>query len=354
MAQNRTADHEQPREADRPHEAPQRHDDLGARLERLPIGHPSSPYRDDGCRKPPPPDLSEYELPLPDEQEENTEPGLDARAGPLTDAEYAEHVRNVRDCLIQARADGLATDELYTDPGTHGEIWSRERQECHDAIVDELYDRAADVPNENQAIIAGGLPGAGKSTILQEYAGIDTSQFLRIDPDNIKLELAQRGLIPRVEGLSPMEASDLVHEESSFVAKALAQRAQADGKNVIWDITMSSRSSTEERIDVLRAAGYTRIEGLFVDIPIETSEVRAAARHRSDQENYRAGKGEGGRLVPPEVTHAKADPEWGSVNRRVFEEVKDRFDVWSIYDNSIDGSPPTLIDSGNVRRPHDR
>jgi hypothetical protein len=41
--------------------------DLPARLERLPLNHPSSPYRDDGSHKPPPPDLTKYELPLPDD-----------------------------------------------------------------------------------------------------------------------------------------------------------------------------------------------------------------------------------------------------------------------------------------------
>jgi len=67
-----------------------------------------------------------------------------------------------------------------------------------------------------------------------------------------------------------MEASDLAHEESSHIAKILAQRAQASGKNLIWDITMSERSSAEYRIEKLRAAGYTRIEGVFVDIPLDT------------------------------------------------------------------------------------
>jgi hypothetical protein len=38
---------------------------LQERMERLPPGHPSSPYNDDGSRKPPPPDLSAYELPIP-------------------------------------------------------------------------------------------------------------------------------------------------------------------------------------------------------------------------------------------------------------------------------------------------
>ena len=91
--------------------------------------------------------------------------------------------------------------------------------------------------------------------------------------------MARRDMIPPVDGLSPMEASDLVHEESSYVARQLALRAEGDGKNIIWDITMSSWASTERRIDELHSAGYTRIEGIFVDIPVETSVARADGRH---------------------------------------------------------------------------
>jgi hypothetical protein len=47
-------------------------------LERLPANHPSSPFRDDGTRKRPPPDLSEYELPLPDEPDSPADPDLPA------------------------------------------------------------------------------------------------------------------------------------------------------------------------------------------------------------------------------------------------------------------------------------
>ncbi len=58
---------DQARPADNPHDSQVRPDDLQTRLDRLPLNHPSSPYRDDGSRKPPPPDLTKYELPLPDE-----------------------------------------------------------------------------------------------------------------------------------------------------------------------------------------------------------------------------------------------------------------------------------------------
>ena len=65
--QGRIPDQARPHVADNPHDSQVRPDDLQARLERLPLNHPSSPYRDDGSRKPPPPDLTKYELPLPDE-----------------------------------------------------------------------------------------------------------------------------------------------------------------------------------------------------------------------------------------------------------------------------------------------
>ena len=55
-----------------------RPEDLQARLECLPTNHPSSPFRDDGTRKPPPPDLAKYELPLPDESDSPADPDLSA------------------------------------------------------------------------------------------------------------------------------------------------------------------------------------------------------------------------------------------------------------------------------------
>jgi Zeta toxin len=141
-----------------------------------------------------------------------------------------------------------------------------------------------------------------------------------------------------------MEASDLVHEESSYIAKRIARRAVAEGRNVIWDITMSTQDSTEERIDNLHAAGYS-VTGIFVDIPVETSVRRAEFRHRSGHEDFRAGVGQGGRYVPPEVIRAQADEDWGSQNRKTFEAVRHRFDQWSRYDNSVDFLPAVLAET---------
>lgn len=318
-------------------------DELRERLQRLPPGHPSSPVEADGTPKQPEPGLR-----CRDTSDAHTPREPDRR--PLTDAEHAEHVSEVRALLDKARADGLTTDRQHTiDPAR--EVWSDERDAMHDSIIDDLYARAGDVPCERRAIIAGGLPGAGKSTVLERHAGIDRSQYLTINPDDVKEQMARKDMIPPVIGLSPMEASDLVHEESSYVARQLALRAQADGKNVIWDITMSSRTSTERRIDELRTSGYVQIEGIFIDIPVEISVSRADGRHREGQDECRAGDGLGGRFIPAEMIRAQADSEWGSRNRKTFEEVKAHLDRWYLFDNS--GSAPVLVQTDHGKEDHD-
>jgi predicted kinase len=314
-------------------------DELRQRLQRLPPGHPSSPVEADGTPRPPEAGLRCRE---PSDVGEIREPDRQ----PLTDAEHAEHVSEVRARLDKARADGLATDQQHTtDPDN--EQWIYDRVLMQDGIITDLYTAASDVQCDRRAILAGGLPGAGKTTVLDQHASIDRSRFLTINPDDIKEEMAKRGMIPEVAGLTPMEASDLVHEESSYIAKQLALRATADGKNVIWDITMSSRASTESRIGDLRAAGYSQVEGIFVDIPIEVAIHRSDARHREGHDGYNAGRGQGGRFVPAEVIAAQADPDWGSCNRKTFEQAKPHLDAWLHCDNSVDGRRPVLVDSGS-------
>ncbi len=272
-----------------------------------------------------------------------------ASGRPLTDREHAEHVADVRSRLADAHRAGLATHVRHTIDRKR-RIWTDERAAVHNALVADLYAAASGGPCEYKAVVAGGLGGAGKTTVLVHHAGIDLTHFLVINPDNIKEEMARRGLIPHVDCLSPMEASDLVHEESSLIAKRLAHQAQADGKNVIWDVTMSKNDSTTMRIESLRSAGYTHVAGIFVDIPVEVSVRRADVRHREGHDAYRAGDGLGGRYLPPEVTRSLADDVWGSKNRRNFEQVKVRFDAWLVYDNSVDHQDPVVVQYNTTHR----
>jgi hypothetical protein len=82
-----------PRETDVPREGRASADTLVERLERLPPNHPSSPFREDGSRKPLPPDLRNAGLPLPDEtptSDGSADLATASHDGPATDQERAQ------------------------------------------------------------------------------------------------------------------------------------------------------------------------------------------------------------------------------------------------------------------------
>lgn len=266
-------------------------------------------------------------------------------AKPLSDAEYAKHAAEVREALSDARKNHRGTEYLFTIDARRT-VWMSERAALHQEILEEMYSAADQVPCAGEAILAGGLPGAGKTTVLTKWADVDTSRFLVLNPDEIKENMARRGVVPVIQKLSPMEATDLVHEESSHITKQLALLAYAHRRNVIWDITMSSSNTTQWRISELRNAGYDAIGGIFVDIPVEVSVGRTETRHRIGHEQFLARNGLGGRCIPTQLIWAQADEQFGSRNRAVFETVKPQFDWWRHYDNSIDGRSAQLIDSG--------
>jgi predicted ABC-type ATPase len=265
-------------------------------------------------------------------------------AGPLDEAEFAARQSLVEDVIGKARHT-LSTDVTYSKDGA----WDPERDKLHRKIAADLYKQASGVPNEGKSVIAGGLGGAGKSTVLRDHAGVDAKNFLTVNPDDIKEEMAARDLIPEVPDhpeLSPMERAALVHEESSRIALLLADMAYQDRKNMIWDVTMSSEKSAKSRIDALKRHGYNDVKGVFVDIPVETSVDRALSRYRRGIDQWRAGKGPGGRFVPPSIIRAQKTSSGQTVNRDVFSSLQKEFSDWALYDNSVTGRAPKLVDQG--------
>jgi Zeta toxin len=183
-------------------------------------------------------------------------------------------------------------------------IWAPERNRQQGQVVAGLYESAAPVPCERLAVIAGGLPGGDKPAVLAA-ASVDRARYLTVSVDAVLKELAAAGMIPLVAGLSPMEAADLVHAEAQFVGKRVALRALADGRNLILDVSMASAQSVTSWLSSLRSAGYA-VTGVFADLGIEESVRRADAAHRRGEEEYRRGRGRGGRYIPAEAIRALA------------------------------------------------
>ena len=165
-------DQASPREPDpvRPREPDPVIAELRERLERLPPAHPSSPYNDDGSRKPPPPDLSVYELPIPGDPDYHPDtPG----------ASEVDHARGVNRDDVPNRetpaADGGPDRKLPpTDQDGLGDLDSQEPDERRlsqitDQVVVEC--RAAEGRDADGNYGEGGLSPAMRRIEAQAEHG---------------------------------------------------------------------------------------------------------------------------------------------------------------------------------------
>ena len=186
MAQDRTAEPREPREADRPPEVEPPQAELSARLERLPVGHPSSPYRDDGSRKPPPLDLSNYELPLPDEPDSPVDPELTdyPRTAPDGAWEWKGHKLSPDRSLIADKSitrcqekEGRDVDGNYGDEGLTPAMRRIEAQLDHSHLIEDTEKFALKDPDRFKEKFA---------KLIERYPGADPSELAAGIADGIR------------------------------------------------------------------------------------------------------------------------------------------------------------------------
>ena len=222
----------------------------------------------------------------------------------------------------------------------------------HEEIVSEIIDEAIakGVKRNGEAIFSGGLGGAGKTTVLNGYVGVDNDSYIVVNPDDIKEIMAEKKMIPGVKGLTPMEASPLAHEEASHISKILLNRVAKEKFNIIIDITMSDVDKVKARADLLRENGYSSVKAVFVDIKPETSLQRASFRYAHGMSQYtELGKGNGGRFLPSHIVEGNKtdDPMFNSQNAKNLVALN-RMRVFSeeplVFNNDGDAPVPVSYD----------
>jgi hypothetical protein len=172
----------------------------------LPTNHPSSPYRDDGTRKPPPPDLSKYELPLPDEPDLPPGPDLSATDKARTNPDGSwdwkgqhltpEQNRAADQGLARCReAEGRDTDGNYGDRGLTPAMRRIEAQLDHGHLA----------PN--------------------------TTQFALKEPDRYKEKLAK--LTTRFPGESPEDLTKEIHDGVRYTFISSTETYVSN----LWDVS---------------------------------------------------------------------------------------------------------------------
>ncbi len=140
--------------------------DLRARLDRLPDGHPSSPYEDDGLAKPWPYRLKQLELGLPTPEREATEPGAGAPQA-----------------LHQADPLGTAIGECQLAPETSGDGGAADARMRDDAAAANDDRRAGETravvaPDTEQHDIGGDRP-AGPAPRAERARALAESDLRR-------------------------------------------------------------------------------------------------------------------------------------------------------------------------------
>lgn len=204
------------------------------------------------------------------------------------------------------KVEKLDSKSLYYDETI--EDYTPERKALHNRLLKEVLEKYKDVPCEAKVFMSGGISGAGKTIILSKM-GIDFQNYATVSSDDFKELHARENAIPQVSGLTPMEASSLVHEESSHLADRLLLNLANQRKNLIYDFTMKSESTTMTRIGTLNKFGYKNedIRIVFVDVPLSVSKSRAKTRYMVGLNNFDLG----GRWVPSYV----ADKQKANTNK---------------------------------------
>lgn len=206
-----------------------------------------------------------------------------------------------------------------------------------------------------------------------------SEEWIIVNPDHFKDRMLEKGLFPKVAGLTPAETANFIHEASSQMNHMLEQVLMADGYNLIFDITMGGAARTDggkswtEKMaeDLTITHEYGDIDGLFVDVEPLTSRVRVAERHLAGLNAYRTGVDKdgnanssevkfGGRSVPESVIKRSEFPEGDpdaeihkSQNSRNFGALVNSkiFNRWAVWDNN--GDAPSF-NKGSGAGPDDR
>lgn len=255
----------------------------------------------------------------------------------------------------QALADGKASYLTHFDEDTG--LWNKERDSLHQEILAEFKEKYQNVPANKKSIFSAGLPGAGKTTVLTQYERLNMEDWATVSSDDMKEILAEKGAVPEIEGLSPMERSTLVHQESSYLADRLLKELSSKGKNIIYDFTCKNKRSTEKRIETLVDSGYKTedMQFTFVDITIEVAKERAKSRYTKglneslqiSRDNLFAEANEqkpvlGGRYLPTQVVESLRSKggKHNSINAEslisLYHDKKYSFPEPKVYDNSGD------------------
>lgn len=219
--------------------------------------------------------------------------------------------------------DGMKAESWMGNYDAHPDLGGKPTdaryKDVHAPIIREALDVEKPQPGEHKvAIFTMGAPASGKSSGLK---GVDTSRFVKVDPDSIKEQIPEykRATDP---ASTYRGAAFMAHEESSAIAKEIMNRAVADGKHVLVDGTGTNAKSMTDKMSKLKQAGY-KIHLVMSHGTLDTGLKRAHERAEKT-----------GRVVPDDVIRKGYEQV-----PKNFQEIGRFADTFAVRDGTREGSP---------------
>jgi hypothetical protein len=190
-----------------------------------------------------------------------------------------------------------------------------------------------------------GLPGSGKSFVLEHFSPVELKDYVTVNADDLKEAIIFEDSPPSIgEEYSGMELSTVVHEESSFMAKQWQSKLQGEGANIALDITGANLNSTSRRIQGLLDAGYT-VDVVHVDVGPDEAWTSTLNRYQAGMETELRG-----RPVPPSFIESMAVDSEVDVIDGHFDtyRVMANGNWWHYKNYPITKQPPELVASNEL------
>ncbi len=150
-------------------------------------------------------------------------------------------------------------------------------------------------------IIIGGIPGVGKSTVVNEFKN---NGYMVVCPDAIRFELAKNDHgADKLEG----ELTDYLQKysrEAFEIANNKVKKYLANGKSVIFDAT---NTTSKRRINLLRLASKIDVEkiAIYLECPLDVALDRNIKRSQTIMGLNKNGDPVYGRYVPQQYIKLK-------------------------------------------------
>lgn len=239
---------------------------------------------------------------------------------------------NTSDALEEIK--GGRHNSLENDMDENGNL-SEERLAIHKEIIDNYLKGKTPVEGQAEMVMMGGGPASGKSSAIKtgQVKLPDEKKSVTVDPDDIKKKLPGYNEMAEKDN----NAASYYHEESSMIAKQLANVSFDENYNVVYDGTGDgSVNSVQKKIAGAKGKGY-KVKAVYVTVDSDE-----AVRRNQKRYDDAVAKGEAPRKVPEEQVR--------EIHKKVSDismKTSDQFDSIELFDNNVpEGSKPVLIAKG--------